>query len=83
MALRDQQGTLREKFNRVGGWETFVRTETETGDAGSFGQHRPGGLVSKFTNMAVASVPVPVENGPAMGRKKPLDVNAGRSRCND
>jgi hypothetical protein len=40
MALRDQQGTLREKFNRVGGWETFVRTETETEteDAGSFGQ---------------------------------------------
>jgi hypothetical protein len=26
--------------------------------------------------MAVASVPVPVENGPAMGQKKPLDVNA-------
>ena len=77
MALGDQQGTLREKFNRVGGWETFVRTETETEDAGSFGQHRPGGPVSKFTSMAVASVPVPVENGPAMGRKKPLDVNAG------
>jgi hypothetical protein len=77
MALGDQQGTLREKFNRVGGWDTFVRTETETEDAGSFGHHRPNGPVSKFTSMAVASVPVPVENGPAMGRKKPLDVNAG------
>ena len=40
MALGDQQGTLREKFNRVGGWDTFVRTETETEDAGSFGHHR-------------------------------------------
>ena len=77
MALRDQRGSLREKFNRVGRCETLGRAETETEDAGSFGHYRPGGPVSKFTSMAVvASVPVPVEAGPAMGRKKPSDLNA-------
>ena len=77
MALRDQRGSLREKFNRVGGCETIARTETETEDAGSFGHYQPGRPVSKFTSMAVvASVSVPVETGPAMGRKKPVDVSA-------
>lgn len=73
MALR-QQGTLREQFNRAGRYETLVRTETETEDAGSFGHYRPGGLVSKFASMALVapSAPVPADTG----RKKPLEVNA-------
>ena len=53
MALGDQQGSLCEKFNRVGGrLETSVNTESETEDAGSFGRHRPAGAVSKFTSAA-------------------------------
>jgi len=73
MALGDQQGSLCEKFNRVGGrLETSVNTESETEDAGSFGRHRPAGAVSKFTSAAdVPSVPVP-DNGAA--RKRPAEV---------
>ncbi len=73
MALGDQQGSLCEKFNRVGGrLETSVNTESETEDAGSFGRHRPARAVSKFTSTAdVPSVPVP-DNSTA--RKRPADV---------
>jgi len=76
MVAKTPNGTLRDQFNLVGRCETLARTETETEDAGSFGHYRPGGPVSKFTSMAVvASVPGPVEAGPAMGRK-PREVDS-------
>ena len=80
MAQRDQQGTLRDKFNRVIRCERDFRTATLRHDDGSVGLYRAGKLVgmeghrSKIETVGVASVPV--EKEPVYRVRKPLDVNA-------
>ena len=80
MAQRDQQGTLRDKFNRVIRCEKDFLTKKLRHDDGSFGHYRAGKLIgkeessSKGQTVGVASVPVDSE--PVSRVKKPLDVNA-------
>ena len=80
MAQRDQQGTLRDKFNRVIRCEKDFLTKKLRHDDGSFGHYRAGKLIgreessSKAQTAGVASVPV--DSDPVSRVKKPLDVNA-------
>lgn len=80
MAQRDQQGTLRDKFNRVIRCEKDFLAKKLRHDDGSYGHYRAGKLIgkeepsSKFQAAGVASVPVDKE--PESRVKKPLDVNA-------
>ena len=69
MALRDQQGTLRETFNRLTRVEKALPTDED-------GEDRAAKLVprSKFGTVSVASVPA--EKEPVIRARKPLDVNA-------
>jgi len=72
MALKDQQDSLRDKFNRLVGREKGFPTD----DDGEGGLYRADKLArrSKFGTVGVASVPA--EKGPVIRVRKPLGVNA-------
>jgi len=80
MAQRDQQGTLRDKFNRVIRCEKDFLTRKLRHDDGSFGHYRAGKLIGReepsSKSQAVGVASVPAEKEPASRVKKPLDVNA-------
>jgi hypothetical protein len=80
MAQRDQQGTLRDKFNRVIRCEKDFLTKKLRHDDGSFGHYRAGKLVvredSSSKPKATGAASAPAEKEPVSRVKKPLDVNA-------
>ena len=79
MAQRDQQGTLRDKFNRVIRCEKDFLTKKLRHDDGSFGHYRAGKLIGKeepSSKFQAAGVASPAEKEPVSRVKKPLDVNA-------